>query len=849
MKYSLITKIKSIHRYLFIPVLLTLFSIVFFLVYRNIKLTTINEFNNEQLILARTASMGISSFFTDSEADLKFLSSLEDVILVTDRSKEILQSYYNAHGAILAAITRIDSSGLIVSTYPENPSIIGTDISHQNHVKQLIKTHQPVISDVFMSAQGYLSIAYHVPVFNQSTFAGSIAILIPMHELGNQYLGKIKTRGTGQTWLLSENGTEIYCSVKEHTGRTFAANNQHQELAEQLMTTITRDSSGVVKSYHSADTTYGEAVIEEQYVTFYRTELGNTYWTILISSREADIFNALTRFRNHSFIAFFLLLLALAFYFYSLAKVRNVLKVEKKRRQAELTLQKNEEKFRKLFEDHSAIKLLIDPETSRIVDANKSAIQFYGWTREELQNMTINEINTLADEDIKKEFANLKEKGSIRFEFRHRLKNNEIRDVEVFSSRVEIDNKIVFHSVIHDITQRKKTDKALIVAKEQAEESNRLKTAFLQNMSHEIRTPMNAIIGFSSLLPHSYNNKEQLLQYSDIINQSSNNLLGIIDDILEIAKIESGQLPLFKESFSLNELFTELKTFFKEYQRQLNKSHVQFDLKPCSCQLDTIVTDKGKLRQILINLISNAFKFTNEGTIEVGCTVNKDTIQFYVRDTGIGIAADKQQAIFERFTQLHTDKKKQYGGTGLGLSIVKGLLDLMGGTITLESVQRNGTNGESGGTAFYFNIPYQKAAENTAKTTTTINEKEYQFNNETILLVEDNLANTRLIEKMLADTGLKLLCTEFGEEAVDIACTKLPTLVLMDIGLPDISGYEAAQKIKSAAPGIKIIAQTAYVSNDDKEKAFEAGCDDFVGKPLSREQLLAVIKKHLNSNN
>ncbi|AHW62000.1 hypothetical protein FH5T_12985 [Draconibacterium orientale] len=353
MKYSLITKIKSIHRYLFIPVLLTLFSIVFFLVYRNIKLTTINEFNNEQLILARTASMGISSFFTDSEADLKFLSSLEDVILVTDRSKEILQSYYNAHGAILAAITRIDSSGLIVSTYPENPSIIGTDISHQNHVKQLIKTHQPVISDVFMSAQGYLSIAYHVPVFNQSTFAGSIAILIPMHELGNQYLGKIKTRGTGQTWLLSENGTEIYCSVKEHTGRTFAANNQHQELAEQLMTTITRDSSGVVKSYHSADTTYGEAVIEEQYVTFYRTELGNTYWTILISSREADIFNALTRFRNHSFIAFFLLLLALAFYFYSLAKVRNVLKVEKKRRQAELTLQKtkrNSESYLKIIQ-------------------------------------------------------------------------------------------------------------------------------------------------------------------------------------------------------------------------------------------------------------------------------------------------------------------------------------------------------------------------------------------------------------------------------------------------------------------------------------------------------------------
>ncbi|WP_052671070.1 ATP-binding protein [Draconibacterium sediminis] len=850
MNYSLITKIKSFHRYLFIPILLTLFSIVFFLVYRNIKLTTINEFNNEQLILARTASMGISSFFSDSEADLKFLSNLEDVISGTNDSKKILQSYYNAHGSVLAAITRIDSSGVILSTYPENPDVIGNDISYQEHVKQVMKTHQPVISDVFMSVQGYLCIAYHYPVFNESDFEGSLAILIPMHKLGELYLGNIKTRGTGQTWLLSENGTEIYCSNEEHTGRTYIDNTEHHGIAGQLMSDITRDSSGIIKSYHSVDTSYGEAVVEEQYVTFYRTSLGNTYWTILISSREADIFNALTRFRNHSFIAFFLLLLALAFYFYSLAKVRNVLKQETKRREAEKTLQRSEEKFRKLFEDHSAIKLLIDPETSRIVDANKSATRFYGWSREELQNMTINEINTLSEENIKKEFTNLKEKGSIRFEFRHRLKNNEIRDVEVFSSRVEIDNKIVFHSVIHDITQRKKAARALIVAKEQAEENNRLKTAFLQNMSHEIRTPMNAIIGFSSLLPYSYNNKEQLIQYSDIINQSSNNLLGIIDDILEIAKIESGQLPLFKESFCLNELFTELKTFFQEYQRQINKSHVQFDLKTCTNLHDSIITDKGKLRQILINLISNAFKFTNEGRIEGGCSVaDNNTIQFYVRDTGIGIPAEKQQAIFERFTQLHTDKKKQYGGTGLGLSIVKGLLDLLGGTITLESVQENQTSGQSGETTFYFSIPYQKAEAKAVKQNTTVNGKEYRFNNETILLVEDNLANTRLIEKILSDTGLNLQCTEYGEEAVDVACATLPALVLMDIGLPDISGYEATRRIKTVAPGIKIIAQTAYVSDDDKVKAFEAGCDDFVGKPLTREQLLAVINKHLNSNN
>lgn len=846
MYYSLITKIKTLHRYLFIPVLLLLFSIVFFLVYRNIRIRTIHEFNNEQLILATTASMGITTFFKDSEADLSFLSVIDEVVNATDDGKKILENYLDAHGDILAAITRIDSSGKILTTYPVNQSVIGNDISYQDHVKKVMETHQPVISDVFMSVQGYLSIAYHVPVFKDSTFVGSLAILIPMNALGKLYLGNIKTRGTGQTWLLSENGTEIYCSIEKHTGRTFLDNSLHKE-AENLMAKISSDSSGVIKNFHDTGDMPTKSMASEQYITFYRTPLGNTYWTILISSREADIFNALTRFRNHSFIAFFLLLIALAFYFYSLAKVRNVLKVEGQRREAEKTLLKSEEKFRKLFEDHSAIKLLIDPKTSQIIDANKSASKFYGWSREELRQMTIDEINTLPKKDLNAQIANLKQKGSIRTEFRHRLKNKEIRDVEVFSSNVEIDGKTVFHSVIHDITQRKKDSKALIVAKEQAEESNHLKTAFLQNMSHEIRTPMNAIMGFSSLLPHSYNDKDQLTQYSEIINQSSKNLLSIIDDILEIAKIESGQLPVSNEAFSLNEMFTEIKPLFKEYQRQLNKPQLQFELKTCDCKVDTIISDKGKLRQIMINLISNAYKFTDEGIIEGGfTTVSDSTIEFYVRDTGIGIPSDKQNAIFERFTQLHTEKKKQYGGTGLGLSIVKGLLDLMGGTIRLESVKENHSEGQSGGSTFYFTIPYKKAEVRQAELKTKFNEIDYQFNKQSVLLVEDNFANTRLIQKMLADTGLKLLHTEYGQEAVEIATSELPALVLMDIGLPDISGYEAARMIKSVAPGITIIAQTAYVSDDDKVKAFDAGCDDFVGKPLTKDQLLAVMSKYLN---
>ncbi len=249
--------------------------------------------------------------------------------------------------------------------------------------------------------------------------------------------------------------------------------------------------------------------------------------------------------------------------------------------------------------------------------------------------------------------------------------------------------------------------KELIKAKEHAEESDRLKTAFLQNMSHEIRTPMNAIMGFSSLLADYYNDKPKLEQFAEIINLRCNDLLEIINDILAISKIESGQLPVNNEVCNLNDLFAELADFFTEHQKRIGKQHIKFELQAlCSLSEFTIITDKVKLRQIFINLIGNAFKFTETGKIEGGCKFDaNDDLVFYVSDTGIGIPSDKQDIIFERFIQLPQDKDISYGGTGLGLSIVKGLITLLGGRIWVESEPENLSEGKAGGTTFYFSIP------------------------------------------------------------------------------------------------------------------------------------------------
>jgi PAS domain S-box-containing protein len=260
------------------------------------------------------------------------------------------------------------------------------------------------------------------------------------------------------------------------------------------------------------------------------------------------------------------------------------------------------------------------------------------------------------------------------------------------------DHKTLF-GIMQDITERKKAEQELIEAKEHAEESDRLKTAFLQNMSHEIRTPMNAIMGFSDLLYENADDKEILKTYTDIITQRCNDLLDIINDILDIAKIEAGQLPINIEECNLKDLFLDLDLLFTEHQKRTGKVNIEFNLKNYPDVV--ILTDKGKLKQIFINLISNAFKFTETGKIEGGCKMNKNNqILFYVSDTGIGIPAEKQKLVFERFEKLHQSLKMNIGGTGLGLSIVKGLVNLLGGEIKLKSEPGKGST-------FSFTLAYK----------------------------------------------------------------------------------------------------------------------------------------------
>lgn len=385
-----------------------------------------------------------------------------------------------------------------------------------------------------------------------------------------------------------------------------------------------------------------------------------------------------------------------------------------------------------------------------------------------------------------------------------------------------------------------KKNQELIQAKLKAEESDKLKTEFLNNMSHEIRTPMNGIIGFSKLLDNPGLPYDKRQYYSKIVVSSSQQLLRIIDDILEISNLEMRQEILNETKFCLNDFLMEL---FSIFNLKAKKTTINFIIKKeLSDSKSYIIADRTKLNKILSNLLENAFRYTESGFIEMGYNVVGNNLVLYVKDSGIGISPENHEHIFKRFSQVEKEISRKWGGLGLGLPISRENVNLMGGDITFESEKGKGST-------FYVTIPYkclESMVENTSENNPVPANKMFC----TILVAEDEEVNFRYIEAILhEENGMScnLIRAKNGKEAVEICmANRNVDIVLMDIKMPIMNGYEATAKIKSVFPNLPIIAQTAYTSAHDKEMAIKYGCNDFISKPIDKDELIEMIDKQLN---
>ncbi len=424
---------------------------------------------------------------------------------------------------------------------------------------------------------------------------------------------------------------------------------------------------------------------------------------------------------------------------------------------------------------------------------------------------------------------------------------------------------IILDEIVQERTyelEKKNNDLKLAIYK--SDESNRLKTAFLNNISHEIRTPFNGLLGFMSLLQDDDLTKTERDEYIKEINTSAFRLMHTINDIVESSKIQAGEL---KPDIRKTNFKSLAKDVFKRYKSAAEKKGLAYTItNHLPKNIEYLQTSSTELDSILSILLDNAIKFTSKGSIEFGLQFknirtaettdlqyadqhimneiatnpNTEVLEFYVKDSGIGISENHQQLIFEHFMQVDVSNTRQYEGAGLGLSIAKAQADLLGGKIYLESV-------EGYGSVFYLSLPYRKVMEEStdSKDITSVLDSGSQAKDLNILIVDDDEISGILIQMAVKNINHQLFIEKTGNKAVE-ACLAHPEidLVLMDIRMPDMDGLEATRKIREFNSKVIIIVQTAYAMKDDKEKAIEAGCNDYISKPIKREDLITMIKKY-----
>ncbi|MFA5444544.1 MAG: ATP-binding protein [Bacteroidales bacterium] len=397
--------------------------------------------------------------------------------------------------------------------------------------------------------------------------------------------------------------------------------------------------------------------------------------------------------------------------------------------------------------------------------------------------------------------------------------------------------KLLVAGIVTEITERKRIDAQLKEAKLQAELANQYKNQFLANVSHEIRTPVSGMVGFASLLRRENLDAGTRKLYIDIIESSSKQLLNLVNDIIDISRIEAGELKINKESCDLHKILKETETLFEQLKHARGKQNLKIKLNLTEKDKEFfIVTDPDRLKQILINLIGNALKFTEEGGIDFGYQMENDRLNFYVADTGIGMTEEDLKVVFERFKRTQLAHKK-YDGTGLGLAITKGLLDLLDGEISVESQIDKGS-------VFSFGIPYVPSKpEQTQPLHEQVTDSE-RLRGKKILIAEDEKINRMYLEIILKDLPVQIFWAVNGKEAVELFLEHEGiNLVLMDIKMPLMDGEEATQMILEVNPNMHIVAQTANALASDREKYLQLGFVDYISKPIDKKQLIMIMEK------
>jgi PAS domain S-box-containing protein len=521
------------------------------------------------------------------------------------------------------------------------------------------------------------------------------------------------------------------------------------------------------------------------------------------------------------------------------------------------------QKFNKLFENNPALMAVSTIPDGKFVEVNKSFLDKLGYSEDEIIGFNSKELDLFFKPEIHKMAAEiLQNKGSINnIELKVRRKNGEILDGLFSGEIIESQGKRYFLTVMTDITEQKKAEKELVEMNEKlqqsikkanemaakADKANKLKSQFLANMTHEIRTPLNIIMGYTEELRKELKN-EKSSKYIELILSAGESLLNQVNDILDMSKIEAGMIEMNYEYIDLEKLIHDITSIFKE---RVRKKDLDFKL-DIDALPDLLKIDKSKFRQILINLLDNAVKFTKEGFISLKVISSKDAesrneeeklnLSIIIEDTGIGIEEEKIEEIFNAFSQQNGQSTREYGGTGLGLAITKKLIKLLGGEITVQSSKGVGSKFKID----FFDLEYKN--EKKPKIRDEHKNDGYDFSGAKILVVDDEELNRELIKIKLSDKNIKIVEAENGRQAVEMAEKEKPDLIIMDLKMPEMDGYQALEKIRALNKSyynLPVVALTAAATEVELNMSKASGFNDFISKPLVEGRLYEILVEYL----
>jgi len=659
--------------------------ILFNMFYNDQKANMLKDTELKLDLIATQSKSNIQNTFDNFIFILEQMAKNPEVINVTEKGKENLAFTFDNYFTYLKAITRVDKNGKIIYTYPEIQRVIGNDISKQKHMYKLLITHKPVISEVFWAVQGYHAVAIHVPVFNNGEFAGSIAFVMDFTKLSQKFLHEINIGFGNKPLLLSKEGIVLYSKNRDTIGKAILSDSSSSESEKQLYSNMIIGKEGFTSIQKNLD---DNTVI--YFASYKKIELGDTYWSIAVFIGENEVISDFSSFKNKLLVIFVILFLGGVTFVFFITKAWGIISKDTTVKEYLTKLEESEKRYKILFDDNHTIKLLTDPSNLKIVDANGAAQKFYGYTKTEFLKLKLSDINVNPPEKVAVDLKNTEMQSSAFYEYKHKMKDGTVKDVEIYAGLIEFNNKKYIYSNIHDATERKKAAEALLKSKEDAEKANKLKDAFIANISHEIRTPLNGILGMTSLLRDSLKQyigeEEQDFFYG--IDRASKRIIRTIDMIVNYSRFQIGDFPYSPKMYDMDKLINDL---VKEFRTTFAAKNLPLEFSNKLGKIN-LYLDEYSIIQAIGNILDNAVKFTSAGFVKL--MLYKDLsnqVCLDIKDTGKGISPEYIDNLFKPYSQEEIGYNRSFEGIGLGLSLVKKYLDLNNCEISVQSEKDKGT--------------------------------------------------------------------------------------------------------------------------------------------------------------